>query len=189
MPYIISVVNQKGGVGKTTVVVNLSAALARLGYPVLVVDLDPQANASTTMGLMDPYEVKSTTATVMLDRTESVAPWYDTIEDHVQLVYGHVQLTKVERELPRISTTMPGLVLKKRLSRMALAEDHLVEMQSIDHLGYHDLVPDLATLVSKRPDLHAGGRDAAEQARQAINTMAPGWRSMPASWVCSAAGP
>jgi chromosome partitioning protein len=126
MPYIISVVNQKGGVGKTTVVVNLSAALARLGYLVLVVDLDPQANASTTMGLMDPYEVKSTTATVMLDKTESVAPWYDTIEDHVQLVYGHVQLTKAERELPRISTTMPGLVLKKRLSRMALADDHLV---------------------------------------------------------------
>jgi chromosome partitioning protein len=49
MAYVISVVNQKGGVGKTTTVVHLSSALARLGYPILVVDLDPQANVSTTL--------------------------------------------------------------------------------------------------------------------------------------------
>jgi chromosome partitioning protein len=127
MAYVISVVNQKGGVGKTTTVVHLSAALARLGYPVLVVDLDPQANVSTTLGLVDPYEVKTTIATLMLDKTASPpAPWYDTIEDHVQLIYGHVQLTKVERDLPRMSITMPGNVLRKRLSQMALTDDSIV---------------------------------------------------------------
>src|SRR5262245_35470100 len=57
MPSVISVVNQKGGVGKTTTVVHLSSALARLGYPVLVVDLDSQANVSTTLGLFDTYEL------------------------------------------------------------------------------------------------------------------------------------
>ncbi len=82
MPCVISVVNQKGGVGKTTTVVHLSAALARLGYPVLVVDFDPQANASTTLGLIDPYEVKTTIATLMLDKSIAPpAPWYDTIEE------------------------------------------------------------------------------------------------------------
>ena len=101
MPYVISVVNQKGGVGKTTTVVHLSAALARLGHPVLVVDLDPQANASTTLGLVDPYEVKTTIATLMLDKTIApLSPWYDTIEDHVQLIYGHVQRRKSNATSP-----------------------------------------------------------------------------------------
>ena len=127
MPCVISVVNQKGGVGKTTTVVHLSAALARLGYPVLVIDLDPQANASTTLGLIDPYEVKTTIATLMLDKTATPpAPWYDTIEDQVQLIYGHVQLTKVERDLPRMSIAMPGNPLRKRLSQMALADDQII---------------------------------------------------------------
>src|SRR5262249_15236046 len=78
-------------------------------------------------GLIDPYEVKTTIATLMLDKVVVLpAPWYDTIEDHVQLIYGHVQLTKVERDLPRMNITMPGNALRKRLSQMALGDDHIV---------------------------------------------------------------
>ena len=66
LPRIIALANQKGGVGKTTTAVNLGACLADLGYRVLVCDLDPQANASTGLGL-NPRNVASSMYDVMLN--------------------------------------------------------------------------------------------------------------------------
>jgi len=86
MARIISIVNQKGGVGKTTTAVNLAAYLAEAGFRVLVVDIDPQGNASTGFGIdiktlsRGIYEVlidealPITEVTTMIEETLHVVP-------------------------------------------------------------------------------------------------------------------
>ena len=117
---VVSFLNQKGGVGKTTTVIHLSAALARLKHPTLVIDIDPQASASRVLGLTQPEESLFTTAHLFRNNIDdhSVAPWQSSIEEDVSLIPGHIALTRMEREL--LSVTIPHLVLKKQLQSMAL---------------------------------------------------------------------
>ena len=75
LPRIMAIANQKGGVGKTTTAVNLGAALAELGYRVLVVDLDPQGNATTGLGV-NPRNIEGSVYDVIMHD----APLEDCIE-------------------------------------------------------------------------------------------------------------
>ena len=75
LPRVIAIANQKGGVGKTTTAVNLGACLAELGYRILVVDLDPQGNASTGLGI-NPRDLEASMYDVILGET----PMEDCIE-------------------------------------------------------------------------------------------------------------
>jgi len=75
LPRVIAIANQKGGVGKTTTAVNLGAALADCGFRVLVVDLDPQGNATTGVGL-NPRDVSGSIYDVIMNNT----PMDDCVE-------------------------------------------------------------------------------------------------------------
>lgn len=95
---IIAIANQKGGVGKSTTAVSLGAALADLGYRVLVVDLDPQGNASTGMGIrheareVTVYDVVVAEAPVDLAIVETPVPRLHAIPSTIDLAGAEIEL-------------------------------------------------------------------------------------------------
>jgi chromosome partitioning protein len=98
VPHIVSVVNQKGGVGKTTTAINLAAALAEKGAHVLLVDLDPQGNASTGLGIL-PSERKHTTYDLLIDEVPLVDVAVDTTVSGVMICPSSADLSSADIQL------------------------------------------------------------------------------------------
>jgi chromosome partitioning protein len=104
-PPIIAIVNQKGGVGKTTTAINLGAALAELGHSVLLIDLDPQANSTSGLGL-DPsrarlsvYQLLTGEATLAQVVADTGTPGLKLIPSSIDLAGAEIELaTHSERE-------------------------------------------------------------------------------------------
>lgn len=99
MGRIIAIANQKGGVGKTTTSINLSACLAEMGKKVLVIDLDPQGNTTSGYGI-DKTEMENTVYELMLDEC-SIKESMTKVEniDNLSLIPSNVNLAGAEIEL------------------------------------------------------------------------------------------
>jgi chromosome partitioning protein len=112
MTRIFCIANQKGGVGKTTTTVNLAAGLAQVDQRVLVVDLDPQGNATMGSGIdkrtLDPsvYDVLLESATVAETRQRSEKGGYDVLGANRELAGAEVELVALERRAQRLSEAL-----------------------------------------------------------------------------------
>jgi chromosome partitioning protein len=96
---VYAIANQKGGVGKTTTAVNVAACIAEAGYATLLIDIDPQANA--TLGLGVPKDTEPNIYDVLAGRCGLDEALSDTAIEGLQLVPAHPDLAGANIELPR----------------------------------------------------------------------------------------
>lgn len=121
MAHVIAVLNQKGGVGKTTTTINLAAYLAKAGKTVLIVDADPQGNATSGLGI-DKRAADTTIYHVLLGETEPVRAIVDTSVSGVAILPANPDLAGLETEL----ATTPNREVLLRTALQGLHYDFIL---------------------------------------------------------------
>ena len=115
-PRIIAMINQKGGVGKTTSTVNLGAGLAYLGYRVLLIDLDPQAHMTLHLGI-DPAALERSNYDLLTDDDVPAIDVVQRVTDNLFVLPAEVNLAGAETEMaPKLVTGRAQRVLKDKLA-------------------------------------------------------------------------